>query len=242
MLPLAADTLDKLRQVSTATITAQLIKIAGMRSRSPLGVRPINMKCAKVVGPAVTLRYAPMREDLDNQASTVHAENPTRRVIEESAAGSVLVIDMGQSIGGGAIGDILAARMIYRGFAGVVADGAMRDIGPLCDMSLPVHCRASAPPPSSGALIAVGLNEPIGCGGALVYPGDIVVADEDGAVFIPRHLADKVATDGLDQEQIEVFIKARILAGEAVDGFYPATERTKNEYKAWIAAGKPKIG
>jgi regulator of RNase E activity RraA len=241
MTDLAHDTLDKLRQVSTATITAQLIKIAGLRSRSPLGISPLNPARSRFVGPAVTLRYAPMREDLDARASTVHPDNPTRRVIETASPGSVLVIDMAGAIGGGAIGDILAARLIYRGIAGVVADGAMRDIGPLRDMDLPIHCRASAPPPSSAALLAVGTGEPIGCGGTLVYPGDIVCADEDGAVVIPRHLADQVATGGLEQEQIEVFIKARVLAGEPIDGFYPATDRTKAEYKSWIAAGRPAI-
>lgn len=242
MIPLAPDTLEKLRQVSTATVTAQLIKHAGMRSRSPRGIHPLNPSRAKFVGPAYTLRYAPMREDLDALASTVHPDNPTRKAIETAAPGSVLVIDMGGEIGGGALGDILVARLIFRGIAGVVADGAMRDVGPLGEMAMPIHCRASAPPPSSGALLAVGHDQPIGCGGALVYPGDIVCADEDGAVFIPRHLADRVATDGLEQELIEVFIKARILVGEPVDGFYPATDRTKSEYKAWIAAGKPKIG
>lgn len=241
MTALAPDTLDKLRQVSTATITAQLIKIAGMRSRSPLGLRPLDAKRARFVGPAVTLRYAPMREDLDPRASTVHPDNPTRKAIESAPPGSVLVIDMGGCIGGGAIGDILAARLIYRGIAGIVADGAMRDVGPLAEMTMPIQCRASAPPPSSGALLAVGTGETIGCGGALVEPGDIVCADEDGAVIIPRHLADQVATDGLAQELIEVFIKARVLAGEPIDGFYPATDRTKAEYKAWIAAGRPAI-
>ena len=241
MIPLAADTLDTLRQVSTATITAQLIKIAGMRSRSPLGIAPLDRKRARFVGPAVTLRYAPMREDLDGRASTVHAENPTRQAIETAPPGSVLVIDMGGSIGGGAIGDILAARLIYRGIAGIVADGAMRDAGPLAEMTMPIHSRGFTPPPSSAALLAVGTGEPIGCGGVLVEPGDIVCADEDGVVVIPRHLADKVAADGLEQELIEVFIKARVLAGEPIDGFYPATERTKADYKAWIAAGRPAI-
>jgi regulator of RNase E activity RraA len=241
MTDLAPDTLDRLKHVSTATITSQLIKIAGMRSRSPRGVRPLQAARSRFVGPAVTLRYAPMREDLDTRASTVHPDNPTRRAIETAAAGSVLVIDMGGEIGGGAVGDILAARLIFRGIAGLVADGAMRDVGPLADMALPVHCLGSTAPPSSAALFAVGTGEPIGCGGVLVFPGDIVCGDEDGVVVIPRHLADQVAEHGYDQEMIEVFIKARVLAGESLDGFYPATDRTKSEYKAWVAAGKPKI-
>ena len=242
MTDLAPDTLDKLKQVSTATITAQLIKQAGMRSRSPLMVRPLNPARARFVGPAATLRYVPMREDLDARASTALEDNPTRRAVELTPAGSVLVVDMGGEVGGGAFGDILVARLIFRGIAGLVADGAMRDAGPLMSMDLPVHARTSTPPPSSAALLAVGYNEPIGCGGVVVFPGDIVVGDEDGVVVIPRHMADKVATAGLEQEQVEVFIKRKVELGEPIAGFYPASERTMAAYRDWIAAGRPKLG
>ena len=242
MSDLASDTLAKLKHVSTATITAQLIKQAGMRSRSPLHVRPLNPACARFVGPAVTLRYVPMREDLDSRASTAAEDNPTRMAVELTPEGSVVVVDMAGSVGGGAFGDILVARLIYRGIAGLVADGAMRDAGPLLEMSLPVHARTATPPPSSATLLAVGYNEPIGCGGVVVFPGDIVVGDEDGVVVIPRHLADKVATAGLAQEQVEVFIKRRVELGEPIAGFYPATERTMAAYRDWVAAGRPPLG
>jgi hypothetical protein len=75
-----------------------------------------------------------------------------------------------------------------------------------------------------------------------VFPGDIVVGDEDGVVVIPRHLADKVATSGLEQEQVEAYIKRRVELGEPIAGFYPASERTMADYAAWIAAGRPKLG
>jgi regulator of RNase E activity RraA len=168
----------KLRQVSTATLTSQLIKVARLRSRSPRDIRPLNAAKSRFVGPAVTLRYAPLREDLERMADIALAENPTRMAIEESAPGSVVVVDMGGDIGGGAIGDILAARLIYRGIVGLVADGAMRDAGPLMAMDLPVHCRTFTPPPNSASILAVGFNEPIGCGGVLVVPGDIVVTSD----------------------------------------------------------------
>lgn len=233
--PLAPDTLEKLKAVSTATITMQLIKLAGLRSRSPIGVRPLNPACCHFVAEAATLRYAPMREDLDARASTVHQDNPTRLAVETTPPGHVLMIDQGGSQGGGALGDILVARMIHRGVAAVVGDGAMRDSGPLRAMSMPIFSRSLIPPPSSAAILAVGFQEPIGCGGTLVYPGDVVVGDEDGVVVIPRHLADQVAAAGLEQEQIEAFIKQRVEQGEPVDGFYPATERTRTAYAAWKA-------
>jgi len=242
MTDLAPDTLLKLRQVSTATLTSQLIKVAGLRSRSPRDIRPLNAAKSRFVGPAVTLRYAPLREDLERMANIALAENPTRRAIEESEPGSVVVVDMGGDIGGGAIGDILAARLIYRGIVGLVADGAMRDAGPLMAMDLPVHCRTFTPPPNSASILAVGFNEPIGCGGVLVFPGDIVVGDEDGAVMIPRHLADKVAISGLEQEQVEAYIKRRVELGEPIAGFYPASERTMADYRDWVDAGRPSLG
>jgi len=239
--PLAPDTLEKLKSVSTATISTQLIKIAGMRTRTVRSVHAINPANASFVGPVVTLRYGPMREDLDARASIVHEDNPTRKAIETAPRGSVLMIDMHGDTGGGALGDILVARLIYRGIAAAVGDGAMRDIGPLMDMGLPVFCKTGTAPPSSASIFAVGVQEPIGCGGVLVYPGDIAVGDADGVVVIPRHLADKVATAGLEQEQVEAFIKARVLKGEPIAGFYPATERTMTEYRAWVSSGRPAI-
>lgn len=235
---LAPDTLGKLARVSTATITMQLIKIAGMRSRSPRGVRPLDPARCRFVGEAATLRYAPMREDLDARTSTANLDNPTRLAVETTPAGHVLMIDQAGTTGSGALGDILVARLIHRGIVAVVGDGAMRDTGPLAEMALPIFCASIAPPPSSSAIIAVGYQEPIGCGGVLVYPGDVVAGDADGVVVIPRHLADQVATAGLAQEQIEVFIKERVEQGESIDGFYPATERTRAEYAAWRVANQ----
>jgi regulator of RNase E activity RraA len=242
MTALAPETLDLLRQVSTATLTSQLLKVAGLRTRSPLDIRPLNPAKSKFVGPAVTLRYGPLREDLEKSMANMAAtENPTRRAIEESAPGSVIMIDTGGNITGGAVGDILAARMIYRGIAGLVTDGAMRDAGPLMAMDLPVHARVFTPPPHTASTLAIGYNETISCGGTLVFPGDIVVGDEDGVVVIPRHLADKVAVSGLEQEQVEAYIKRRVELGEPIAGFYPASERTMADYRAWVAAGRPEL-
>ena len=78
MAELAPDTLATLRHVSTATLSTQLIKMAGLRSRSPRDIRPLNAANCRFVGPAVTLRYAPLREDLDKAMSNLAApDNPT---------------------------------------------------------------------------------------------------------------------------------------------------------------------
>ena len=229
---LAAGTLATLREVSTATITSQLIKQAKMRTRSVLGARPLDAGRCKMVGPVVTVRYAPFREDMDPVASISHPANPMTHAIETSAPGSVLVIDMGGCLAGGALGDVLVARLVARGIAGVVADGAMRDIAAVIGLGMPVFCGGAVASPSAAALLAVETGGAIGCGGVLVYQGDIAVGDGDGVVIIPRHLADSVATAGLEQERAEAWIRSRIEAGEALAGLYPPSEAIMAEWRA----------
>lgn len=235
-MTVSANTIARLRGVSTATLTIQMLKLHGMRSRAVAGVRPLSPSNCRFVGPASTLRYVPAREDLWSEAVLDSPANPTKDLIETLPAGGVLVIDMGGSMAGGALGDILVARLVARGAAGVVADGAMRDAGPLSAMPLPMFCAGFTAPPSFAGLLAVDRDVPIGCGGVLVRPGDIVVADEDGAVVLPAHLADDLAHSGLEQERLEGWIKDRVVAGATTRGLYPPDEAALAEYRAWSAA------
>jgi regulator of RNase E activity RraA len=234
---LAPDTLDRLRRVSTATITTQLLKNHGLRTRAIPGVRPVDAHRCRFVGPAYTVRYVPMREDL-SMGGRRPAANPLQEAIDTAPAGSVFVFDMNGDPSCGALGDILIARLIARGVAGVVADGGMRDIGPVQQMTLPVFCRGYAAPPSFATLLAADTQCPIGCGGVLVMPGDIVVADTDGVVVIPRYLADVVAQAGDEQEQMEAWVRRRIEGGATVREFYPPGEQALAEYQQWVAAGR----
>ena len=238
-IDISQDTLDLLRRVSTATITTQLLKNHGMRTRAVAGVHPVNPATCKFVGPAFTARYVPMREDLSMGGKRALALNPMQEAIDTMPSGSALVIDMMGNAGCGALGDILIARLVARGTAGVVADGGMRDIEPVCQMSLPVFARGYAAPPSFTDLLAADTQVPVGCGGVLVIPGDIVVADADGVVVIPRYLADVVARDGFGQEQMEAWIRRKIDAGAAVRDYYPPKEQALSEYRHWVAAGRP---
>jgi regulator of RNase E activity RraA len=236
---LAPDTLDKLRRVSTATLTTQLLKNDGLRTRAVLGVKPVDARRCKFVGPACTVRYVPMREDLSMGGKRALATNPLQEAIDNAPAGSVFVIDMNGDASSGALGDILIARLIARGIAGVVADGGMRDIEPVQQMTLPVFCRGYAAPPSFASLLVADTQRPIGCGGVLVIPDDIVVADADGVVVIPRYLADTVARAGEEQEQMEAWIRRKIDGGAMVRDFYPPSEHAQAEYRRWQDAGRP---
>lgn len=239
LAPLAPETLDLLKGVSSATVTTQLLKNHGMRTRSIRGVQPISPDRCRFVGPAFTMRYVPVREDLIPTGSLANPDNPMRQAVETIPAGSVLVMDMQADPNCGALGEILVARLIYRGVAGAVADGAMRDVTPIGAMALPVFCNGYAPPPSFATLLIADIQRVIGCGGVMVWPGDIVVGDPDGVVVIPRHLAGTVAKAGAEQERVEAWIRRRVEAGAPIPGTYPPNEATLAEYRKWVEAGEP---
>jgi regulator of RNase E activity RraA len=228
---LEPDTLERLRRVSTATLTTQLLKNHGLRTRAIPDVKPVDARRCKFVGPAYTVRYVPMREDLSIGGKRALATNPLQEAIDNAPAGSVFVIDMNGDARSGALGDILIARLIACGVAGVVADGGMRDIEPVQQMTLPVFCRGYAAPPSFATLLVADTQRPIGCGGVLVIPDDIIVADADGVVVVPRYLADTVARAGEEQEQMEAWIRRKIEGGGMVRDFYPPGEQALAEYR-----------
>ncbi len=217
-----------LAETSSATVSIQLLK-RGFRFASIAGVRPLNPQASRFVGPAYTLRFIPAREDLATPASIAQADNPQRVSIEAIPPGAVLVIDAQRETRAGTLGDILVARLLARGCAGVVSDGAMRDVGEIEKMALPVFCNGVAAPPSFNFLLPVDIGRPLG----------IAVADSGGVVVIPRHLAAEVARDSVEQERLEFFIRRRVDRGHATPGLYPASEETRADYRRWVEAGRP---
>lgn len=225
---------DLYSRATTASLTAQLVK-RGLRTRAISNIGPINPDTPRVFGPAYTLRYIPMREDLATGAAMADPENPQRKAIEVMPAGHVLVADTHGLDVSGTLGDILVARLKVRGVAGVVSDGPMRDIKELENIDLPVFCRGNAAPPSYASMLAADAQVPIGCGGVAVFPGDIVIGDEDGVVFLPAAIAEEVARDAVEQDRLEAYVRQRIEAGASIVGVYPPNEETQAAYKAWLA-------
>ena len=221
---------EALRGISTATLTMQLIK-RGIRRGWMAGTKPLRPGVPRLVGPAFTLRFVPGREDISTRESYA-APNSLRHAIEDMPAGAVAVIDSRGEQGAGTLGDILAGRMKRRGVAGVVSDGPMRDIAGIRAVDIPIWCNGVAAPPSIAALWFAGWQEPIGCGGVAVFPDDIVVADDDGAVVLPQALAAEIAADGRDQEDLEAWILTEIERGEPVKGLYPPNGAAMARYRA----------
>src|ERR1700735_1810954 len=192
-----SDIIDALKPVSTATITTVLLK-QGLRRVWMRGTRPIRFGQPRIVGRAFTLRFIPAREDLATPASW-SSPRSTRAAIEDMPDGCIAVADAMGVTDAGIFGDILCARMSKRGVAGLVTDGVMRDIAGVLGTGLPVWCQGAAAPASVAGLTFVSWQEPIGCGGVAIFPDDVIVVDDDGAVVIPQKLLADVAAAATDQ-------------------------------------------
>ena len=219
-----------LRDVSTATITTVLLK-KGLRNVWMRGTKPLRPGQGRIVGRAFMLRFVPAREDLATPASW-GAPISTRAAIEAMPEGCIAVVDAMGVKDAGIFGDILCARMEKRGVAGLVTDGVLRDVAGVLTTSLKVWCDGVAAPSSVTGLTFVGWNEPIGCGGVAVFPDDIVVVDNDGAVLIPAAYLDQVLAEAPEQERMEAWIMSEVERGVPLPGLYPMNEETKARYAA----------
>jgi regulator of RNase E activity RraA len=228
---LPAGVLDILRRVSTATITTQLFA-RGLRNTFMPGLRPVAMANCRMAGEAFTLRYIPAREDLDVLDVFLDYDHPQRRAVESAPPGSVLVMDCRRDARAASAGSILMTRLAVRGVAGCVTDGALRDTAGIAALDLPVFSAGAAPTTNLALHHAVDQQVPIGCAGVPVFPGDVIVADADGVVCIPRHLAAEIAQPGADQDELEEFIARKVAGGSPLRGVYPADAQTRREFAA----------
>jgi regulator of RNase E activity RraA len=227
---MSAALFDLLRGITTATITTMLLK-KGIRRCWMNGPKPLAPVGKRLVGPAITLRFVPAREDLATPESWAKPIS-TRGAIEEMPEGCIAVADAMGIFSAGIFGDILTMRMIKRHVAALVTDGAVRDKAGVLASKLPVWCAGVAAPASVNGLTFVGWQEPIGCGGCAVFPGDIIVCDDDGAVVIPQNLLAFVAEEGAEHEQMETWIVGEVERGAKLPGLYPMNEETKARYEA----------
>jgi regulator of RNase E activity RraA len=223
--------IETLSHITTATITTLLLK-KGLRNVWMRGTRPLNPGQPRLVGPAFTLRFVPAREDLATPESWSKPIS-TRAAIEAMPEGCITVADAMGVTDAGIFGDILCARMKKKGVAGLVTDGVLRDVAGVRGTGLPVWCQGAAAPPSVAGLTFVNWGEPIACGGVAVFPDDVVVVDEDGAVLIPQAFVAEIVAGAPEQERLEGWIMAEVEKGASLPGLYPPNAENKARYEAW---------
>ncbi len=228
---MSAAVYDTLRAITTATITTMLLK-KGIRRCWMNGPKPLVADGVRLVGPAFTLRFVPVRVDLATPESWSKPIS-TRGAIEAMPEGCIAVADAMGIASAGIFGDILTMRMMKRGVTALVTDGVIRDKAGVVASKLPVWCAGVAAPASVNGLTFVGWQEPIGCGGCAVLPGDVIVCDDDGAVVIPQDLVAFVAEEGAEHERMESWIVSEVESGAKLPGLYPMNDEAKARYAAW---------
>jgi len=232
-MQLDAQAIAILSQITTATITTLLLK-KGLRNVWLRGTRPLRAGQPRLVGRAFTLRFVPAREDLATPESW-SSPISTRAAIEDMPAGCIAVVDSMGVTDAGIFGDILCARIAKRNVTALVTDGVLRDVAGVLATPLPVWCSGAAAPPSVAGLTFVAWQQPIACGGVAVFPGDVVVADDDGAVLIPAALLDEILALAPEQERLESWIMRQVEQGAALPGLYPPNAENKARYLAETA-------
>ncbi|SMY06355.1 ribonuclease activity regulator RraA [Flavimaricola marinus] len=236
-ISLRPDTLDMLARASTATVATLLFK-RGYQNAYVQGAAALGAGKRTMVGPAYTLRYIPTRPDTDPLDAFREPDHPQRVAVEECPTGAVLVMDCRQDASAASAGSILLTRLEMRGAAGVVTDGGIRDAAGAAALDMPVFAAKPSAPTNLTKHHAVDIGLPIACGGVAVYPGDIVLGDDDGVMIIPRHLADDIATESVGMELFEAFVLEEVRRGVSIRGLYPPTDpKTLERFEAWKAEG-----
>ena len=225
-----AAVIRSLARASTATLQYILKHMEVRRIWMPLYPLQQGMAC---IGPALTIRSVPGREDIAPIAyepETLFPGHPDD-AIEAIQPGDIVVLDGRGAMDEGLFGDLLTQRMQVQGAAGSVSDMGVRDSARILEVGLPTFSRGPASP--GGTVYNVDFNVPIGCAGVLVCPGDLVAADDDGVVIIPRGMVDAVIDEVTIAEDREEFIRLQLGTGQSLDGLYPMGPKWEARFRAW---------
>ena len=210
-----------------------------MGIRSPHMVGPVSWNPGKsIVGPALTLQFMPKREDLYSDGEYTDPEKQLHRhVLYHVEAGDVVVVDARGDMSAGVFGDMMSTYFKGRGGAGMVIDGCLRDSPNLKKLDLPLWLRGWTPNfHTMTNLMPFAVNVPIACGGVTVIPGDIIVADDDGAVVLPVALAEQVIEKSQTHHEWEEFSRMKLMQGAPLQRYYPLHDDARGEFEEWLKA------
>lgn len=230
---LTDDVKAKLLSVATATISGALRK-RGLNNVSVDGLLATKPG-QKVIGTARTLRYVPNREDLFKSHGGGY--NAQKRIIDAVGPGEILVMEARGEKGSGTLGDILAMRAQVRGAEAIITDGGVRDLSEVAALDIPTFYNGAHPAVLGRKHVPWDYDVTIGCGGATIQPGDIIVADDNGILVIPPALAAEIADEVVEQERRDSFVFQMVKEGHKIDGLFPMNADWLAKYQQWVAEG-----
>ena len=221
--------LDQLRHLTVESAWAALFH-AGYPNQFIANLQVIHPDLT-MVGRARTLRYLPLRPDLEAQMKQKLGGRVLQAVAaDQSDPGDVLVVDAFGCIDAGVAGDIILTRFLHRGGAGVVVDGALRDLSFLRQLKLPLYVRGTHAAASYREIVAVDHQVPVQIAGVTVMPGDYLLGDAEGVLVIPPPMLDPVIAQAADTDRLESFLRTKIEQGAPLEGTYPPNEATRAQY------------
>jgi regulator of RNase E activity RraA len=229
-----------LRGIGSATASGELRRL-GIRSAFING--PVAMTAgASVVGPALTLQFMPKREDLYPEAEYVAPERQLHRhALYHAQAGDIVVVDARADMTSGVFGEMMMTYFRGRGGLGVVIDGCIRDSAAIKKLGLGLWIRGVTPNfHTQTAIFPFAVNVPVACGGVTVFPGDLIIADDDGAVVVPISLAPQLAAKAGAHVEWEEFSRLKLAEGGDLRKYYPLSDAARAEYEQWRSSHDPK--
>ena len=220
-----------LARCSVPAVVSTLYRM-GYRNTLLRGVRPLAPDAPVMVGPAMTLRTVPIREDMAEAIAAGRVDNLQARAFDETGPGEVLVCEAAGVTETALLGDMVATAFLVRGVAGIVVDGGVNDRAAIERIGLPVYAAGDAATPFTSHRHITALNAPIGCGGVAIFPGDVMIGDRNGVAAIPLAVAAEVAEKAAEREDLEAFCAERLRAGAPLKGTYPPDEATLAAFHA----------
>ncbi|UXN73236.1 ribonuclease activity regulator RraA [Devosia sp. A8/3-2] len=224
--------IEGLRSLGAATVAGTLGHM-GFRNPHMTGILP-QTKGKSICGPALTLQCLPQRPDLFSEGEYSDPETQLHRhVLYHVQDGDVVVVDARGDMRSGIFGDMMSTYFKGRGGAGIIIDGVMRDRPNVEKLNLSLWLKGWSPNYHVQTdIYPYAVNVTIACGGVTVVPGDIIVADDDGAVVVPVSMAERVIEDGQKHAEWEEFSRMKLMEGAPLQRYYPLHPDANEEYQA----------
>jgi 4-hydroxy-4-methyl-2-oxoglutarate aldolase len=190
------DLAEGFRMVEVASVSDAIEQLYNQRAYLTHDMRPIFK--TKFAGPAVTVLMKKAEHTEGSKASQGMLD-----AIDSAAPGSVYVMVLEDGVDYAGIGGLMATAMKYRGLAGAVIDGSVRDVPQIEKLQFPVYSRGVVPSTTINHYRFAGVNVSVKCAGVMVNPGDIIAADEDGVVVAPRAHAAEILKKAQELDDTE---------------------------------------